>query len=101
MADKKPDEALLPCTESEMWQGVRDWAVLKEGAKRAIKCYDDEGEALKHVLKEGEYIAKRYTARTRCHNHCAVANHCRQHQLLLDQEAGLEASLPAGEEAIF
>jgi len=87
-AEQQPDHELPECTLQEMWQEVRDWAVVKEGMKRAVKCYDREEESMSHNFKSGETLVKRLTPRKRCLNHCAASTVCIQHQRLLQEEGG-------------
>ena len=87
-AEQQPDHDLPECSQREMWQDIRDWAVVKEGCKRAIKCYDKEPLILEHKFKSGEVAVKRMTPRKRCLNHCAAATVCSQHQRLLQVEGG-------------
>ncbi len=92
------DELLPPCTDKEMWRDVKDYAVMKEGQKRAVKCYEDKTSSLTHNLKCGEVVVKRMTARTRCHNYCVAAPLCTQHKQELAAEGGY---VDDGEPCIF
>lgn len=88
LAEQDHDHELPECTQREMWQDARDWAVVKEGGKRAVKCYDNEEESRTHNFKSGEVLIQRLTSRKRCLNHCAAAPVCSQHARLLLEEGG-------------
>ena len=85
-AEHYPDHELPACTAHEMWQDVRDWAVVKEGGKRAVKCYDSEEDSKVHNFKSGEALVKRLTPRRRCLGFCSAAPVCSQHARLLLEE---------------
>jgi hypothetical protein len=86
------DEDLPACTGREMWQDVKDHAILKTGAAKAIKCFDDYDAAHDHWVAKyaGKYeeyhLVTRYTKRTRCLEYCPVAELCAQNKALLEQE---------------
>ena len=76
----------LPCSERDMWQDVKDYAVIKTGASRATKVFDNEEEATAHLNglknKEDYTVERRMTGRTRCLKHCPVSNVCQQNKKL-------------------
>ena len=85
-----------PCTDREMWRDVKDWAILKEGGSRAVKCFasDDEEGAREHFDtgfkgKPAYSLVRRYTPRTRCLKWCDVAHLCQQNKDL-HKEEGIE-----------
>jgi hypothetical protein len=88
------DEHLPQCSEREMWQDVKDYAIFKQDATRATKVFDTEEEAVDHLRgmrdasnKGFEYrVIKRMTERTRCLKYCPVANICQQNKRLLELE---------------
>lgn len=88
-AHNLPNEELPECSDKEMWRDIKDYAILKEGGKRAVKLYDTEKEARLHPLKEGESLVTRHTRRTRCFDFCPCSNICEQHKRLC-QEEGIE-----------
>jgi hypothetical protein len=87
LAEQVPDHDLPECAEAEMWQD-HSYSVVKEGGKRAVKCYANETDSLSHNFKSGEKLVKRMTPRKRCLNHCAAEPVCCQHQRLLHEEGG-------------
>jgi hypothetical protein len=100
-AENTEDSKLPECSSRNMWQSVKDYAILKEGAKRAIKCYDTEEEAMRHPLKAGEFVKKRMTGRTRCKLYCPVSEICHQNKLLTLEENGGTIGEESTEEPIF
>jgi hypothetical protein len=86
LAEKMPDDQLPECTPQETWSEVRDYAVIKEGGKRAIKCYDKNTLILEHDFRSGEMAVQRMTPRKRCLNHCSASPVCCQHERLLREE---------------
>jgi hypothetical protein len=77
-----------PCSEKEMWQDVRDWALLKKDKPegRALKVFKTQEEANSWTAKKDEIILPRKSARTRCHRYCAAAPICLQHKRLCAEE---------------
>jgi hypothetical protein len=97
------DESLseaFPCSEREMWSDVRDYAVIKQGAARATKVFDNEEDAVEYLekmkSKEDYTVEKRMSARTRCLDFCPVSHVCIQNRKL----SGLSGS-DCNEECIF
>lgn len=90
----REDKELAPCSPHEMWQDVKDWAIIKNGSERATKCFDTEEEAVACFEEKYElathYVEKRMTKRTRCFDHCPVSIHCHQHKALCEQEGIIE-----------
>jgi hypothetical protein len=66
------------CTAEERWQKPERYAVLKKGAKRAVKLYDDAKMAANHVatLGNGAKVELRPSEPTRCMHYCNVAQFC-------------------------
>jgi hypothetical protein len=90
----------FPCSDTEMWSDIKDWAIFKQGAQRATACFDTEHEALaaftdKKLSYATHQIVKRMTGRTRCLRFCPVRNICGQNKALLQQEG---KSLPEDRE---
>lgn len=97
LAETANDDLLsikFPCSKKEMWSDIRDYAIIKNGADRATKVFDNHEEAMR-VFNSGKYSHKdyslttRYTKRTRCLEHCPVSHLCKQNQRLLEEE-GIE-----------
>lgn len=66
------------CTPEEMWERPEKWAVMKEGAKRAVKLYESEQQAEAAVANPKQYVEHRLGERVRCESYCDVAPFCTQ-----------------------
>lgn len=93
LAENMDDESLPQCSDREMWCDIRDYAVMKDGGKRAVKCFDNFEDAREYRQlmnsknKTHEYdVVTRKTDRTRCKKWCAAATVCHQNQRLLAEE---------------
>jgi len=66
------------CTAEERWQKPERFAVLKKGAKRAVKLYDDQKDAANHVAQIGcgAKVETRPSEPIRCQHYCNVAQFC-------------------------
>jgi hypothetical protein len=66
------------CTPEERWQRGEKFAVMKKGAKRAVKLYDDAKDAANHVatLPSGAKVETRPSEPIRCAHYCNVAQFC-------------------------
>jgi len=100
LSDKELAEQ-YPCSPKEMWQDTKDWAITKEGAKRALKCFDDADEALTYPLKDGEMLVQRMTERKRCYDYCLCSKVCLQHKAMSQKEKGFKDGESDREEPIF
>lgn len=82
--------SIYGCSAKEMWQDFKDFAIFKDGAKKATKCFQCGEEARKHYEEKGygsEYqILERYSDRKRCLGWCDVAHICVQNRRLLIEE---------------
>lgn len=78
-----------PCTPAEMWERPTQYAVMKDGNKRALRVFDKENEALNYIsslvdpssdnFKKGTYrMDTRTGARVRCASYCPVNEYCQQ-----------------------
>lgn len=77
-------EELPLCTDEERWKKPTKYAVMKKGAKRAVKLFDDLDTAntvCAENNKEGSfYVEKRVGEAIRCTgNYCGVAEWCSQY----------------------
>ena len=63
------------CTPDERWAKPETWAIMKPGAKRALKVFLLEQEA-KDAVKPGQEIVHRPGANTRCTSFCDVRQYC-------------------------
>lgn len=79
-----PDDKLLPCTDEERWMDISTYSIMKKGAKRALRNFDTEKEALQYIEDKGIVDAEcviRKTAPKRCLEHCAAVSVCSQMKL--------------------
>jgi len=73
-------EAVVECSDEERWTKPDTWAVMKNGAKRATKVFDNEADAKAHADSLGRAygMVKRPGGRTRCEQYCSVSEFCTQ-----------------------
>jgi hypothetical protein len=73
-------EAVVECTDEERWTKEDTWAVMKKGAKRAVKVFTDEIAATVYATGVGpKYsVTHRKGGRTRCEQYCGVSEFCTQ-----------------------
>lgn len=96
-----PDELSkeFPCSQEDMWQRFKDYAIIKQGADRATKTFDDYAAARSHfdetksISDKTHTIERRVSARRRCFEFCDAAKICEQHKKLCKQE-GVEHTYP-------
>jgi len=80
-AESLPDDRLPHCTEEEVWAKGSTYAVVKKGAKRALRVFDTMAEAVKAQKRHpGTNIVTRHGQRVRCERYCDVAPFCSQYQ---------------------
>lgn len=79
------------CTMEERWNDGTKWAVMKKGAKRAIKLFEDkeQAEAAVHwqngILPNPKYyLEERPAEDKRCKFYCPVAKFCDYGRLVLE-----------------
>ena len=80
-AEDLPDDALVPCTTSEMWQQATKYAVMREEGRRAIRVFDTEQEAKDYIASVSNprlFVQQRQGKRTRCEEYCPVSQFCNQ-----------------------
>ncbi len=80
-ADQELGEELDLCTDEERWMRGAKWAVMKRGAKRALRVFDTHAEA--HAYAQTVLgvisIEHRPAEPKRCTgNYCGVADYCSQ-----------------------
>lgn len=76
------------CTDEERWARRTKFALMKRGAKKALKLYDDEESANKAVTKPEHYVEIRPGGNARCENYCAVSEFCPQYARIRAEESG-------------
>lgn len=70
-----------PCTAEERWARPDTWAVMKKGAKRATRVFDDPGAAedFSITLTKDQHIVEHRPGKdVRCEGYCRVAEWCGQ-----------------------
>jgi len=76
--------AKTPCTEKERWSRGGNYAVMKKGAKRAVKLFDDKESAEQfmptHKDSSKLYIEYREPEYIRCQHYCAVSEFCEHYK---------------------
>jgi len=73
------------CTDEERWARPTKYAIMKKGAKRATKLFDDKTEAEYYLpnYPKGTTIEVREGAQVRCDDYCPVAPFCAQYKALM------------------
>ncbi len=70
---------LPECSSVERWERPTKYAVMKKGAKRALKLYDTFKGAMAHAAKEiGLSVEKRSGESVRCQYYCIASSVCEQ-----------------------
>jgi hypothetical protein len=69
---------LFPCSDSDRWMRPTKWAVMKKGAKKALKLHDNAEQAEAHALEVGGAVEHRPGEYLRCAEYCEAAPFCRQ-----------------------
>jgi len=66
----------IHCTDEERWYTGTQYAMMKDGGKRALKLYDERPEE----VPEGHYVQERPGEYRRCASYCEVRAFCPQAQ---------------------
>lgn len=84
-----PEELAVwyPCSDKDCWSDTKDFAVMKPGAQRATKCFDNAADAQRYC-PAGSVVVERKTERTRCLDHCAAAPLCHQFKTYWEEKHG-------------
>jgi hypothetical protein len=80
-AEKVTDEQLPECTPEEKWARETTWAIMKKGAKKAVRVFEKE-EYAKRVMEsldEKHYIEKRAGKNVKCTSYCNAKLKCFQY----------------------
>ncbi len=74
------DRELPLCSREERWSTPEKWAVHKKGRKSALKLYNNEDEAERHIDNLGSqyYVDYRKGEDKRCQDYCIVSKFCEQ-----------------------
>lgn len=69
------------CSGDDRWARPDKFAVMKAGASKATKLYDNHADAEKHATTDKNYSVEiRVGENIRCANYCAVSEFCSQYQ---------------------
>lgn len=81
-ATEQSDEQLPLCSREERWARPDVWAVVKRGAKKALKLFHSEAAAstMMEELGTGYEVQFRQGRNIRCEQYCPVAKFCSQYQ---------------------
>lgn len=68
------------CSHEDRWAKPTTYAVMKQGAKRAVRVYETKEEAINHAAQAGDsfYVQRRESDNVRCENYCVVSEFCAQ-----------------------
>jgi hypothetical protein len=75
------------CTDTERWYSGDKWALMKPGAKRALKVLNEEPD----IIPDGLIVEHRPGRFRRCEQYCEVAAWCPQWQNTNEQATHEEA----------
>lgn len=79
IARNLPDDELPFCSDEETWAKPTQYAIMKDGRKRALSLNDTEEEAKRNLPADnGCYIQERAGARIRCGQYCPARPFCNQ-----------------------
>jgi hypothetical protein len=77
-ARELPLDQVPICTPTERWAKPEKWAVMKKGAKRAVKLCDTQDEAMCRVAENAAlFVEHRPGEDIRCEGYCPVSDWCR------------------------
>lgn len=81
--EAKPDDELVPCTPEQRWHKDDKWAVMKKGAKKALKLWDNPDAAWEMAAQKNKtakgmpyYVEFRVGEDSKCEGYCSVAQFC-------------------------
>lgn len=85
LCDGISDDAIIPCSQKDVWQDDDKYAVMKKGRKSAVKLFDNEDDALTMAQDKGKdhSVVKREGKPKRCIDYCDVNNWCSFYQQYL------------------
>ena len=82
-AEGMGDDEIPPCTPEERWARPDQWAVMRRDRKRAVRLYEDKGDAYQRAAGENRacgrdlyYVEERPGADGRCPEYCSAAPWC-------------------------
>lgn len=72
-----PDDAILECNKKERWATDDKYAVMKKGAKKAVKLCNSEEEAKEYISAgKGDSIEFRPGEDKKCNEYCSCKEFC-------------------------
>lgn len=82
-AEGMGDDEIPPCTPEERWAKPGQWAVMRRDRKRAVRLYEDKGDAYQRAAGENRacgrelyYVEERPSRDGRCPEYCSAAPWC-------------------------
>lgn len=85
----------IPCSAEERWYEGTKWALMKKGAKRAIRIYESKDD-IEQPVADGFFIEERRGGYRRCAEYCEVASFCSQYQSEREEDPAAIAALGDG-----
>lgn len=82
LQEKLPDDELEPCGSEQRWHKPDKWAVMQSGKKKAIRLFEDEGQAVEYMDQLIDKNGARYRMEhregedTKCERYCPVSEWC-------------------------
>jgi len=72
------DNAIPPCSSEERWERKSKFAVMKKGAKKAIKLFDtkEEADILINSKADDYYLESRKGESVKCNSFCICSKFC-------------------------
>ena len=81
------DNEIAPCTPEERWDRPPKFAVMKTGAKRAVRLFDNKKDAdlLTETKGRGHYVEYRQGESIKCQSYCLCNRFCHYYQEMVDK----------------
>ncbi len=93
--DELPDDLVTECSPAERWESPDQFAVMKPGANRALRVFDDIDEARRFVRAHKEADNLRVVTRSeppkRCFEFCPVNRFCHFYRAMSTSEENMAA----------
>jgi len=88
MHESLPDDMIPPCSPEERWEAPAKYAVMKPGAKRALRVFDNKGEAENYAGEHADKpeVITREARPIRCWDYCEVNRFCHFYRELMAGE---------------
>jgi hypothetical protein len=81
------DDDIPPCTPKERWEKPPKFAVMKTGGKRAVRLFDNKGDAdlLAESKGTGHYVEHRQGESIKCQSYCLCNRFCNYYQEMVNR----------------